>query len=102
MDTGHGAGRAREKASRGQLAFGTVDSWLIWKLTGGKLHITDVTNASRTMLLNIHTCEWDAELLKLFDIPASVLPEVKPSSKIYGVTGSGGKTCQYTHCRYCR
>lgn len=77
---------AREKANRGQLAFGTVDSWLIWKLTGGKLHITDVTNASRTMLLNIHTCEWDAELLKLFDIPASVLPEVKPSSKIYGVT----------------
>jgi glycerol kinase len=77
---------AREKANKGQLAFGTVDSWLIWKLTGGKLHITDVTNASRTMLLNIHTCEWDAELLKLFDIPASVLPEVKPSSKIYGVT----------------
>ncbi len=77
---------AREKAARGQLAFGTVDSWLIWKLTGGKLHITDVTNASRTMLLNIHTCQWDAELLKLFDIPASVLPEVKPSSKIYGVT----------------
>lgn len=77
---------AREKANKGQLAFGTVDSWLIWKLTGGKLHITDVTNASRTMLLNIHTCEWDAELLKLFDIPASVLPAVKPSSKIYGVT----------------
>jgi glycerol kinase len=77
---------AREKANKGQLAFGTVDSWLVWKLTGGKLHITDVTNASRTMLLNIHTCEWDTELLKLFDIPASVLPEVKPSSKIYGVT----------------
>lgn len=77
---------AREKANRGQLAFGTVDSWLIWKLSGGKLHITDVTNASRTMLLNIHSCAWDEELLKLFDIPASVLPEVKPSSKIYGVT----------------
>lgn len=77
---------AREKANKGQLAFGTVDSWLIWKLTGGKLHITDVTNASRTLLLNIHTCEWDTELLKLFDIPASVLPEVKPSSKVYGVT----------------
>lgn len=77
---------ARDKADRGQLAFGTVDSWLIWKLTGGKLHITDVTNASRTMLLNIHTCEWDEELLKLFNIPASVLPEVRPSSKTYGVT----------------
>lgn len=77
---------AREKANRGQLAFGTVDSWIIWKLSGGKLHITDVTNASRTMLLNIHSCAWDEELLKLFDIPASVLPEVKPSSKIYGVT----------------
>ncbi|MDF2193151.1 glycerol kinase GlpK [Paraflavitalea sp. CAU 1676] len=77
---------AREKASRGKLAFGTVDSWLIWKLSGGKLHITDVSNASRTMLLNIHTCEWDEDLLKLFDIPASVLPEVRPSSKTYGVT----------------
>lgn len=77
---------AREKANRGKLAFGTVDSWLIWKLTGGKLHVTDVTNASRTMLLNIHTCEWDEELLRLFDIPAGILPEVKPSSKIYGVT----------------
>lgn len=77
---------AREKANRGELAFGTVDSWLVWKLCGNKLHITDVTNASRTMLLNIHTCQWDAELLRLFDIPESVLPEVKPSSKLYGVT----------------
>jgi glycerol kinase len=77
---------AREKADKGQLAFGTVDSWLIWKLTGGKLHITDVTNASRTMLLDIHTCEWDDSLLKLFNVPVSVLPEVKPSSKVYGVT----------------
>ncbi len=77
---------AREKAAKGQLAFGTVDSWLAWKLSGGKIHITDVSNASRTMLLNIHTCEWDEELLKLFDIPASVLPEVNPSSKLYGVT----------------
>lgn len=77
---------ARTKAEKGELAFGTVDSWLAWKLSGGKIHITDVSNASRTMLLNIHTCEWDAELLKLFDIPAAVLPEVKPSSKIYGVT----------------
>jgi len=77
---------ARDKAAKGKLAFGTVDSWLSWKLSGGKIHITDVSNASRTMLLNIQTCEWDEELLKLFDIPASVLPEVKPSSKIYGVT----------------
>ena len=77
---------AREKAAKGQLAFGTVDSWLTWKLSGGKIHITDVSNASRTMLLNIQTCEWDEELLKLFDIPASVLPEVNPSSKLYGVT----------------
>jgi len=77
---------ARDKAAKGKLAFGTVDSWLSWKLSGGKIHITDVSNASRTMLLNIQNCEWDEELLKLFDIPASVLPEVKPSSKIYGVT----------------
>lgn len=77
---------ARAKAINGELAFGTVDSWLAWKLSGGKLHITDVSNASRTMLLNIKTCEWDEDLLKLFDIPAAVLPEVKPSSKIYGVT----------------
>ena len=68
---------AREAAANGQIAFGTVDSWLIWKLTGGKKHITDVTNASRTMLLNIHTGEWDDELLALFDIPKMVLPEVK-------------------------
>ncbi|MBC7851357.1 MAG: glycerol kinase GlpK [Chitinophagaceae bacterium] len=77
---------AREMASKGKLAFGTVDTWLAWKLSGGKLHITDVSNASRTMLLNIETCEWDDDLLRLFDIPISVLPEVKPSSKIYGVT----------------
>ncbi|MFM9910466.1 MAG: glycerol kinase GlpK [Chitinophagaceae bacterium] len=77
---------AREKAAKGQLAFGTVDSWLTWKLSGGKIHVTDVSNASRTMLLNIHTCEWDDDLLKLFNIPASVLPTVKPSSCIYGNT----------------
>ncbi len=77
---------ARAKADRGELAFGTVDSWLAWKLSGGKIHITDVSNASRTLLLNIQTGEWDEDLLKLFDIPASVLPEVKPSSKVYGVT----------------
>jgi glycerol kinase len=79
---------ARQKAEQGQLAFGTIDTWLVWKLSGGELHVTDVSNASRTLLLNIHTCEWDDELLKLFNIPRSLLPEVKPSSKIYGVTGS--------------
>ena len=77
---------AKQKAQEGRLAFGTVDSWLTWKLTGGKIHITDVTNASRTMLMNIHSCEWDEELLKLFDIPASMLPEIRPSSKVYAVT----------------
>jgi glycerol kinase len=77
---------ARQRAEAGQLAFGTVDSWLIWKLTQGKRHITDVTNASRTMLFNIHTLRWDEELLKLFDIPASVLPEVVASSGRCGVT----------------
>jgi glycerol kinase len=79
---------ARNKAANGELAFGTIDSWLTWKLSGGEVHVTDVSNASRTMLLNIHSCEWDDELLKLFDIPKSLLPEVKPSSKVYGVTGS--------------
>lgn len=77
---------ARENASKGLLAFGTVDSWLVYKLTGGTAHITDVTNASRTMLYNIHTLEWDAELLKLFDIPASILPQVKSSSEVYAET----------------
>ena len=80
---------ARDAAANGQLAFGTVDSWLIWKLTGGKKHITDVTNASRTMLLNIHTGEWDDELLALFDVPKTMLPEVKSSSEVYGVTDTG-------------
>ena len=71
---------ARTAAERGELAFGTVDSWLIWQLTGGKVHVTDVTNASRTMLFNVHGNRWDADLLKVLDIPASLLPEVKPSS----------------------
>ena len=79
---------ARKKAENGELAFGTVDSWLIWKMTGGEIHVTDVTNASRTMLLDIHTAEWDDELLKIFSVPRSMLPQVKPSSKIYGVTGN--------------
>lgn len=77
---------AREKAESGRLAFGTVDSWLIWNLTKGELHITDVSNASRTMLYNINKLEWDTELLELFDIPGSMLPEVKSSAEIYGET----------------
>jgi glycerol kinase len=79
---------ARAMAARGELAFGTIDSWLVWKLTAGKLHITDTTNASRTLLFNIHTLQWDTHLLKLFDIPESILPEVRSSSEIYGHTGS--------------
>ncbi|TVR72533.1 MAG: glycerol kinase [Marinilabiliales bacterium] len=74
---------ARAKAEKGELAFGTVDSWLVWKLTQGRTHITDVTNASRTMLFNINTLEWDDELLDLFDIPHSMLPQVRDSSEIY-------------------
>lgn len=77
---------AREKAANGELAFGTVDSWLIWNLTHGRIHVTDVTNASRTMLFNIHTLQWDEELLKIFDVPAALLPEVKSSSEVYGNT----------------
>jgi glycerol kinase len=77
---------ARQKADRGELCFGTVDSWLLFKLTNGKVHATDVTNASRTMLYNIHTLQWDEELLRLFDIPKSVLPVVRSSSEIYGHT----------------
>ncbi|TXT29877.1 MAG: glycerol kinase [Chitinophagaceae bacterium] len=77
---------ARAKAERGELLFGTIDSWLVWKLTNGQVHTTDVSNASRTMLFNIHTLQWDIELLSLFDIPAMVLPTVKSSSEIYGYT----------------
>src|SRR5690606_2134289 len=78
----------REKAENGELAFGTVDSWLIWNLTGGQKHVTDVTNASRTMLYNINTLAWDEELLTLFDVPRSLLPQVKSSSEVYGKTAS--------------
>ena len=77
---------ARRRAAAGKLLFGTVDTWLIWKLTGGRVHVTDYTNASRTMLFNIHTLQWDEELLRLLEIPASLLPEVKPSSCVYGKT----------------
>lgn len=81
---------ARERAERGELRFGTVDCWLIWKLTGGKVHATDVSNASRTQLFNIHTLEWDSELLALFDIPRSMLPMVVESSAIVGTAELGG------------
>jgi glycerol kinase len=77
---------AREKAERGELCFGTIDSWLLWKLTAGKVHATDVSNASRTLIYNIHTLEWDKELLSLFTIPESMLPEVRSSSEVYGHT----------------
>jgi glycerol kinase len=77
---------AREMAKKGLLAFGTIDSWLVWNLTRGNLHVTDVSNASRTMLFNIHSLKWDEDLLDLFDIPATMLPEVRSSSEKYGVT----------------
>ena len=75
---------ARERAEKGKLLFGTIDTWLIWKLTGGAVHVTDYTNASRTMLFNIHTLKWDDELLELLDVPAGLLPEIRPSSAVYG------------------
>ena len=77
---------ARDLAKAGKLAFGTVDTWLIWKLTKGKYHITDVTNASRTMLFNIYNLQWDSELLEMLDIPANLLPEVKSSSEVYAAS----------------
>ena len=77
---------ARRKAEEGRLKFGTVDTWLIWKLTRGEAHVTDVSNASRTMLFNIHTLDWDEELLELFGIPRSMMPQVKSSSEVYGKT----------------
>ena len=80
---------AREKANNNELCFGTVDTWLVWKLTNGEKFITDVSNASRTMLFNIHNLEWDEELLSLFNIPKSILPEVKESSQVYGETSEG-------------
>ncbi|MGC2579529.1 MAG: glycerol kinase GlpK, partial [Terrimicrobiaceae bacterium] len=77
---------ARERAERGELAFGTIDSWLVWKLTDGKVHVTDETNASRTMFFNIHTRDWDDDLLKMLNVPRSILPAVKSSSEVYGET----------------
>lgn len=80
---------AKDRANRGELALGTIDSWLIWNLTGGKVHVTDVSNASRTMLFNINGLSWDPELLELFGIPENMLPEVKSSSEVYGFTAEG-------------
>ena len=80
---------ARERAERGELLFGTVETWLIWKLTKGAVHVTDYSNASRTMLFNINTLQWDAEILAELGIPASMLPEAKPSSCIYGEADAG-------------
>ena len=84
---------ARKRAEMGKLMFGTVDTWLIWRLTRGEVHVTDVSNASRTMLFNIHTLDWDQELLDLFKIPRSMMPEVKSSSEVYGHT----KTTIFAH-----
>lgn len=77
---------ARAKAEAGDLLFGTIDTWLVWKLTGGAVHVTDYTNASRTLMYNIHDLKWDEEILKALNVPASMLPEVKPSSEVYGNT----------------
>ncbi len=77
---------AKARAAKGELAFGTVDSWLVWNLTGGRVHVTDVSNASRTMLFNLKTCDWDDDLLTLFGIPRSILPSVRASSEVYGET----------------
>ena len=77
---------AREKAQKGELCFGTIDTWLLWKLTKDKVHATDVSNASRTMLCNIETCQWDGELEKILDVPGNILPQIRSSSEVYGST----------------
>lgn len=83
MDLGQRARRARARAERGDLLFGTVETWLIWKLTCGKIHVTDYSNASRTMMFNIHTLDWDDEILKILDIPRCMLPRPVPNSEFY-------------------
>ena len=80
---------AREKAERGELLFGTVETWLIWKLTGGKVHVTDYSNAGRTMLFNIHTLSWDKELCALLDIPMNILPRPVSNAEVYGTVAEG-------------
>lgn len=82
---------ARERAKRGELLFGTVDCWLVWKMTQGRVHITDYTNASRTMMFDIHKLEWDQRMLDILNIPREMLPDVKSSSQVYGQTNIGGK-----------
>ncbi len=82
---------SRERAKRGELLFGTVDTWLVWNMTQGRVHVTDYTNASRTMMFNIHTLEWDQTLLDALDIPREMLPSVRPSSEVYGQTNIGGR-----------
>ena len=77
---------AQERAEKGELLFGTIDTWLVWKLTRGKVHVTDCTNASRTMLFNIHDLTWDQEIMDLLKIPRAMLPEVKSNSEVYGET----------------
>ena len=79
----------RARAARGEILFGTIDTFLIWRLTRGRCHVTDVSNASRTLLFNIHTLEWDDELLKILDVPRAMLPEVRSSSEVYGTTDRG-------------
>ena len=93
---------ARQQAVRGELLFGTIDTWLIWKLTGGKVHVTDYTNASRTMLFDIHKLEWDRKLISLMDIPIEMLPKVVPSSSIYGSTSSDVTETPVPISRRCR
>ena len=93
---------ARARAEKGELCFGTIDTWLVWKLTNGQVHVTDVSNASRTMLYNIHDLAWDQELLNIFDIPAAMLPAVKSSSEVYGHTQNLLDCAQYSYCGYCR
>ena len=91
---------ARQRAERGELAFGTVDSWLVWNLTGGRLHVTDASNASRTLLFNIHTLQWDDALLALFRIPRSLLPAVVPSSSVLGATDAASELLEFRQaCR---
>ena len=94
---------AREKAENGDLLFGTIDSWLVWKLSGKAAHITDYTNASRTLIYNIHTLEWDDELLEILDIPKQILPEVRESSEIYAKNKRlSFLRSRSTDCWYCR
>ncbi|MEI9956956.1 MAG: FGGY family carbohydrate kinase [Ferruginibacter sp.] len=93
---------ARKKAENGELCFGTIDTWLLWNLTKGQIHATDVSNASRTMLCNINTLQWDGELEKIFTIPGSMLPQIRSSSEVYGHTQNILSAKKYSYCRHCR